>query len=148
MGAWGRLGFAARQHLLTLLRLCLPAIGVLRGAPGKVRLSVHVPLWSRKAALAALVALLLFERGLGIPSTVGTLGRRGLGAGSEGRNERQGDDRSAHRHPPCMASCKADPGPTWRGTGLPRACGWVTHGASSRGSPGVQGTRGWRGSIV
>ena len=45
-----------------------------------MRLPVHAPLWSCKAALAALVALLLLEGGLGIPGTVGGLGRRGLRA--------------------------------------------------------------------
>src|SRR5262249_22380041 len=72
-GSW----FATGQHLLALLRLRLPAVGVLRGAPGKVGAAGPAPLLSGKSALAALVALLLLEGGLGIPGTVGGLSRRG-----------------------------------------------------------------------
>src|SRR5215468_5829699 len=106
----GRLLFAAYQHLLALLRLRLPAVGILRGAPGEVRLPVHAPLWSCKAALAALVALLLLEGGLGIPGTVGALGRRGCSAGSQCRNEQQGGNTSAHRRLSWMVGLDGWPG--------------------------------------
>src|SRR5262245_51162820 len=105
-----RLLFAACQHLLALLRLSLPAVGILRDAPGEVRLPVQAPLWSCKAALATLVALLLLEGGLSIPGTVGALGRRGRCPDSQRRNERQGDNTSAHRRLSCMADLDG-----WRG---------------------------------
>ena len=78
------LALAAGEQLLALLRFRLPAVGVLGGAPGEVRLPAHAPLGAREAALALLVALLLLERGVRVPVAVGRLSGCGGRCGHEG----------------------------------------------------------------
>src|SRR5437763_4049724 len=94
------LALAAGEQLLALLRFRLPAVGVLGGAPGEVRLPAHAPLGAREAAVALLVALLLLERGVRIPAAVGRLRRRGGRCGHEGRRQGEHNERLGHRRFP------------------------------------------------